>query len=171
MKATVHVTLDQDLQVAKFDVELDSIPGEILDGFEITPTFDAKDFDNNQTFYTDSNGLKMQKRVLNEREYYDFNEHWKDDNHPLHNQNISGNYYPVNSAISLFESGTSRQFTVSNDRSQGGASLQPGRIELMQHRRVPADDNKGVNEYLNEKDPDGQGIRVPASYYVQLHDL
>jgi hypothetical protein len=38
----------------------------------------------------------------------------------------------------------------------------------MQHRRVPADDNKGVGEYLNEKDPDGQGIRVPASYYVQL---
>jgi hypothetical protein len=58
-KAMVHVTLDQDFKVSKFDVELDSIPGEILDGFEITPTFDAKDFDNNQTFYTDSNGLKM----------------------------------------------------------------------------------------------------------------
>lgn len=58
-----------------------------------------------------------------------------------------------------------------NDRSQGGASLQTGRIELMQHRRVPADDNKGVGEYLNETDADGNGIRVPASYFVQLHDL
>ena len=38
----------------------------------------------------------------------------------------------------------------------------------MQHRRVPADDNKGVAEYLNEKDPDGKGIRVPASYFVQF---
>lgn len=38
----------------------------------------------------------------------------------------------------------------------------------MQHRRVPADDNKGVAEYLNEKDPDGMGIRVPASYFVQF---
>lgn len=38
----------------------------------------------------------------------------------------------------------------------------------MQHRRVPADDNKGVNEYLNERDSDGNGIRVPASYYVSL---
>jgi hypothetical protein len=38
----------------------------------------------------------------------------------------------------------------------------------MQHRRVPADDNKGVAEYLNEKDSDGKGIRVPASYYVQF---
>lgn len=46
-KATVHVTLDQDLKVAKFDVELDSIPGGFLDGWEITPTFDAIDFNNN----------------------------------------------------------------------------------------------------------------------------
>ena len=41
----------------------------------------------------------------------------------------------------------------------------------MQHRRVPCDDNKGVAEFLNERDPDGNGIRVPASYYVQLNDL
>lgn len=64
-----------------------------------------------------------------------------------------------------------RQFTVLNDRSQGGSSLQKGRIELMQHRRVPVDDNKGVNEYLNELDHDGKGIRVPASYYVQLGSI
>jgi len=38
----------------------------------------------------------------------------------------------------------------------------------MQHRRVPGDDNKGVAEALNERDADGEGIRVPASYYVQL---
>lgn len=58
-----------------------------------------------------------------------------------------------------------------NDRPQGGSSLQNGRIELMQHRRVPADDGKGVTEQLNERDADGKGIRVPASYYVQLHNL
>jgi hypothetical protein len=76
-KALVHVTLDQDFQVSKFDVELDSIPGANLDGFEITPTFDALDFENNETFYTDSNGLAMQKRVLNYRTYYNFSE-WID---------------------------------------------------------------------------------------------
>lgn len=59
-KATVHVTIDPDFKVAKFDVELDSIPGEFLDGYEVTATFDAVNFDNNQTFYTDSNGLAMQ---------------------------------------------------------------------------------------------------------------
>jgi hypothetical protein len=70
-------TCDQDFQVSKFDVELDSIPGANLDGFEITPTFDALDFENNETFYTDSNGLAMQKRVLNYRTYYNFSE-WID---------------------------------------------------------------------------------------------
>lgn len=58
-KATVHVTLDQDFHVSRFDVELDSIPGSGVDGFELTPTFDALNLDNNQTFYTDSNGLEM----------------------------------------------------------------------------------------------------------------
>lgn len=77
-KATVHVTLDQDFHVSRFDVELDSIPGSGVDGFELTPTFDALNLDNNQTFYTDSNGLEMQKRILNYRSYYNFTEDWKD---------------------------------------------------------------------------------------------
>jgi hypothetical protein len=41
----------------------------------------------------------------------------------------------------------------------------------MQHRRVPCDDIKGVNEFLNERDSDGKGIRVPASYYVEYKSL
>lgn len=58
------------------------------------------------------------------------------------------------------------QFTVSNDRSQGGSSLKQGRIELMQNRNPPCDDDKGVGEYLNETDAYGKGIRVPATYYL-----
>jgi hypothetical protein len=87
-KATVHVTLDNDYRVAKFDVELDSIPGEYLDGYEVVSTFDAVDFDNNKTFYSDSNGLAMQKRILNHRDYYNFTAEWADPPpsiHPLHN--------------------------------------------------------------------------------------
>jgi hypothetical protein len=63
----------------------------------------------------------------------------------------------------------SRQFTVSNDRSQGGSSLKNARLELMQNRNPPCDDNKGVDEFLNETDTYGQGIRVPATYYLQFH--
>jgi lysosomal alpha-mannosidase len=42
--------------------------------------------------------------------------------------------------------------TVLNDRSQGGSVVQEGRIELMQNRRLFFDDDRGVDEALNETD-------------------
>ena len=54
-----------------------------------------------------------------------------------------------------------------NDRSQGGSSLKPGRIELMQNRRLSKDDGRGVNEALNEIAPYG-GIYISATYRVML---
>ena len=63
-----------------------------------------------------------------------------------------------------------RVFTVMNGRSQGGSALAPGNIELMQNRRIPADDDRGMGEYLDEKDSYGNGIRVPATYYVQIFE-
>jgi len=58
--------------------------------------------------------------------------------------------------------------TVSNDRSQTGSALENGRIEFLQNRRIPCDDGKGVSEFLNETDSSGHGIRVPATYYMQI---
>ena len=43
---------------------------------------------------------------------------------------VSGNYYPVDSSI-FIQDGSSRTLTVVTDRSQGGASLNTGEIELM----------------------------------------
>lgn len=57
-----------------------------------------------------------------------------------------------------------------NCRSQGGSALTPGGIEFMQHRRIPADDSRGMGEWVDEKDTDGNGIKVPASYFVQIFD-
>jgi len=57
-----------------------------------------------------------------------------------------------------------------NDRSMAGTSLEPGSIQLMQNRRIFADDGKGVDDWLNERDENGFGIRVKASYYLQLID-
>jgi len=37
-----------------------------------------------------------------------------------------------------------------NDRTQGGSSLNPGEIELMIQRRILHDDNRGVDQALNE---------------------
>jgi hypothetical protein len=44
-----------------------------------------------------------------------------------------------------------RLFTVTNDRSQGGSALDAGSIEFMQHRRIPADDSRGMGEWVDEK--------------------
>lgn len=56
--------------------------------------------------------------------------------------------------------------TVMNDRSQGGSSLNTGSIELMQNRRLYYDDYRGVDAALNETNAYGNGITVPATYYL-----
>ena len=86
--------------------------------------------------------------------------------------NVSSNYYPVTSAIAFRDAKKNRQVTVMNDRTQGGAAdLFNSTIELMQHRRLRQDDNKGLNEILNETDANGFGIKVNAQYYMQIFDL
>lgn len=85
-------------------------------------------------------------------------------------QNVTANYYPINSAIHMQDFKGSRSFTVMNDRAQGGTALSPGNIEFMQNRRIPADDSRGMGEYVDEKDLNGDGIRVPATYHVQIFD-
>jgi hypothetical protein len=57
-----------------------------------------------------------------------------------------------------------------NDRSMGGSSLYDGQLELMINRRLFRDDDKGVNYILNETDSLGNGITVPATFYLQIFD-
>ena len=54
------------------------------------------------------------------------------------------------------------------DRSQGGASLHDGELELMLHRRLTQDDGRGVGEPLNEPGLDGKGLTTTGIHYVQL---
>jgi len=46
-----------------------------------------------------------------------------------------------------------KRLSVMPDRAQGGTSLSSGEVELMIHRRLCADDSRGVGENLNEKEP------------------
>jgi len=57
---------------------------------------------------------------------------------------------------------------VTNDRSQGGSALDAGSIEFMQHRRIPADDSRGMGEWVNELDFYNNSIRVPATYFINI---
>lgn len=72
----------------EFEVLLDPISAED-GGKEVTANFFAYNLNNNNTFYTDSNGLEMQERVLNYRPTWNYSS----------DEPIASNYYPINSAI------------------------------------------------------------------------
>jgi len=162
-KAMIHVTLDKDTNTIKTLVDMDSIPYSGYYGYEVVAKFKILNFKNNGTFYTDSNALEMQERILNYRPTWNIT----DTNLNQSNENVTANYFPINSAISMND-GNSRRFTVTNDRSQAGSALQDGLIEFMQNRRIPTDDSRGMGEALNEVDANGNGIRVKATYYIDI---
>lgn len=88
---------------------------------------------------------------------------------------IPGNYYPVTQAIAMrdFSKDSALQVTIMNDRPQGGSAdlTSNNTIELMQHRRLLGDDDKGIEENLNETDTvDDLGIQVNARYFMQIFD-
>jgi hypothetical protein len=89
-------------------------------------------------FFTDSNGREFQRRQRNQRPTWDLSVY----------EPVAGNYYPVNSAIYVEDDESALAVLV--DRSQGGASLADGSVELMVQRRILADDGRGVDEALNE---------------------
>lgn len=108
----------------------------------------------------------MQERILNYRQTWDL----VGLNYAKWNDNITANFYPVNSAIQIRDKTKYKTFTIMNDRSQSGTSLTDGTIQLMQNRRLFADDSKGVGEALNERDENGDGMRVKATYYIEFND-
>ena len=63
------------------------------------------------------------------------------------------------------------QFTILNDRSQGGSSLNDGQLELMIHRRILYDDYRGVGEPLNETGQFGDGLIVRGKHIVLVDNF
>ena len=118
--ACVRVRYYDESHSSEWEVYLNDLPND-NHGREVTINWKSYDVKNNGTFWTDSNGLEMQKRILYYRPDYNFSSEF----------NVSTNYYPINSAISVVDPKTSFKFTVMNDRSQGGSVLEDGRIEIM----------------------------------------
>ncbi|CAF4450868.1 unnamed protein product, partial [Adineta steineri] len=113
------------------------------------------DIKSQSKYYTDANGREVLQRIRNYRPTYNY----------TITEPVSGNYYPVNSRIWINE--TNRQFTILTDRSEGGASLFDGSIELMIHRRLLYDDNLGVGEALNES-AFGQGLVIRGKHFLNI---
>ena len=155
------IRLGEGFEPIEFEVQMLEIPLIDNKGREVVAKWTFDGIDNEDTFYTDSNGLEMQKRVKDYRPDFTLETKMK----------VNDNYYPINSAIAMRDLAKNVQVTVMNQHSQGGSSIETGSIELMQNRRLLHDDNKGVTDPLNEMQPDGRGIAVNTKYFVSFTDL
>lgn len=126
-------------------------------GKEIMSKFITKNLNSGpngrNSVYTDSNGREFQHRMLNYRPTWDLQVH----------EPVAGNFYPITTAMyikgdlntpsstSTHDSSSQKaQLSILVDRAQAGASLHSGEMEFMIHRRLLADDFRGVGEALNE---------------------
>uniref|UniRef100_A0A6P7FYF0 alpha-mannosidase n=1 Tax=Diabrotica virgifera virgifera TaxID=50390 RepID=A0A6P7FYF0_DIAVI len=148
-------------------IELDWLVGNIntkinYTGIEVISRFDVSDFDNQNVFYTDSNGRETIKRIKNQRADYFYNISWEP---------VSSNYYPVTSKIVIKDQEKHMQMAILTDRSQGGSSLENNQIELMVHRRTIFDDGKGVGEPLSETEFNSDlGMYARGTHYLLIGD-
>ncbi|XP_036044537.1 lysosomal alpha-mannosidase isoform X1 [Onychomys torridus] len=110
----------------------------------------------NGEFYTDSNGREILKRRRDHRPTWRLNQ----------TEPVAGNYYPVNTRIYISDG--HMQLTVVTDRSQGGSSVKDGSLELMVHRRLLADDERGLAEPLLDS---GTGKIVRGRHLVLLSSV
>lgn len=125
----------------------DGIGKEIVSRFYST-------INNDNVFYTDSNGRQMIKRTKNKRDTWDVNI----------GEQAAGNYYPVTAKIMIEDD--ENRLAVLNDRAQGGSSLYDGSVELMVHRRLLKDDAFGVEEALNETESNQKGLVARGKHWV-----
>ena len=134
-----------------------------LVGKEIVLLIEAKNrVNNNNVFFTDSNGFEWVRRELNKRTTWDYQV----------TDPVSGNYYPVTSGITIMDEKSA--LTVTPDRSVGGTSLVENQIEVMIHRRTFKDDDRGVAEPLDERtreDPSGPITVKGKTYFDYRNDI
>lgn len=119
-----------------------SIPIDDKVGKEVIVRFDtAQHVASRKTLFTDSNGMEFVERVRSHRETWNLTLH--DDQ-----EFVAANYFPITTGAYIKDDKV--QLNIVTDRAQGAASLEDGQVEVMVHRRLLADDGKGVGENLNE---------------------
>ena len=158
-----------------FEVELSEVPIEDEQSRDVTVNWHMfEGFDPKGEFFTDSNGMQMLKRNKAFLRANSSQEANTIQNQKPNFYTISGNYYPVTSAIAMRDKSgnSSLQVTIMNDRPQGGSAdlTEKATIELMQNRRTLYDDLLGLGEPLNETEANGHGIKVNAKYQMHIFD-
>ncbi|XP_050306367.1 lysosomal alpha-mannosidase-like [Anthonomus grandis grandis] len=138
----------------EFSYVIGPLPHDGPNGLEVVSKY-TTDLQTNGTFYTDSNGRQMLKRVRNYRPAWEIQLEEPE----------SGNYYPVTTQIGIRDEERGLELAVLVDRAQGGTSLNDGEVELMVHRNCLHDDAFGVGEALNET-AFGKGLVVKGSHYL-----
>lgn len=151
-----HLGDDYD-NVIEVQSYLDSVPVHLY-GKEIVMDVDC-DVRNGKVFYTDANGLELQKRQLNYRPTWDLST----------TEHISSNYYPVTQMIAISDKVNFKSVAVLNDRAQGGSSLNEGQIELMIQRRLQKRNFKV--EALNERENYNNriGLRAKMKHWIVFY--
>lgn len=138
----------------EFDWLVGPIPRGKVNGVEVISRFSTS-LKSESTFYTDSNGRELLKRVRNFRPTWRLNL----------TEPVASNYYPVTSKILIRDPSDDVELAVLTDRAQGGSSLNDGEIELMVHRNCLHDDAFGVGESLDEM-AFGKRLVARGSHYL-----
>jgi hypothetical protein len=106
-------------------------------------------------FWTDSNGIKMMRRIKDFRSGYDL---------ASNEDSVAANFYPVNSMFSIREKTSEKRNYTSDeyqgltnenkmvsymvDRSQSIGSIKKGQIISIQNRQSYTDDRKGMTDWV-----------------------
>uniref|UniRef100_A0A336LZM5 Alpha-mannosidase n=1 Tax=Culicoides sonorensis TaxID=179676 RepID=A0A336LZM5_CULSO len=93
----------------------------------------STNIDSEEIFYTDLNGLNYAKR---ER---------------FSKIPLQANYYPIPTGIMIEDEST--RLTLLTAQPLGGASLNPGEVEIMQDRRLSQDDDRGLGQGILDNRP------------------
>lgn len=80
---------------------VDSIPVDDGKGKEVIMVVEVPSIKNQNTFYTDSMGMEMQKRVINFRPTWDLKV----------TEKVAGNYYPIQSTILIQDEDSKESFS------------------------------------------------------------
>ena len=153
--AVGKVRLHANSSAVEFEWSIGPIPFEDGDGKEVISRFDAgRGFASAGAWVSDANGRDAIARQRDARRSWNYTVI----------EPVSGNYVPANLFQTISNGAT--QYSVVTDRTQAGSSMVDGALDFMVHRRLLADDNRGVGEALNETGLSGLGLVVRGRHWV-----